>query len=147
MEPGEADDVALLQRIEDQSGHWLVFHRGGGGDEVRLIQTSGGQQLRLSYLNARGRLTDIALVHERKQHSLVQYGYDEQGQLSSVSDAAGQVTRRFEYTRGQPGVPDGLMSAHKNALGLVCHYQWQPGDKCPVHTVDTPFHRPFGPIF
>jgi YD repeat-containing protein len=46
----------------------------------------------------------------------VSCGYDARGQLSSVTDAAGHVTRRFEYTAA------GLMSAHANALGFSCSY-------------------------
>jgi YD repeat-containing protein len=117
MSPGEGDDAALLQRVEDRTGHWLAFHRADGNDNVRLILTSGGQQLRLSYLNMKGRLTAIELVHRRQRHTLVRYGYDEQGQLTTVTDARGQITRRFEYTHG-------LMTAHSNALGFTCRYEW-----------------------
>ena len=123
MELGDGDDYALLQRIEDQSGHWLVFHR-DTSDNVRVVMTSGGQQLRLSYLNGKGRLTDIEMVHQRNRETLVKYGYDEQGQLTSVIDAAGNITRRFQYT-------DGLMSAYVNALGFKCSYVWQQVDGAP----------------
>jgi RHS repeat-associated protein len=113
----DPDETLLLQRIEDQTGHWLEFHRTGSSDNVSLIMTSGGQQLRLSYLHAMGRLTDIELVHNRKRETLVQYGYDADGQLNRVTDANGHVSRRFEYTAG-------LMSAHSNALGFKCSYVW-----------------------
>jgi hypothetical protein len=45
----------------------------------------------------------------------VKYGYDNDGNLTSVTDAAGNVTRRFAYT-------DGLMVSHINALGFECRY-------------------------
>ena len=118
MEWGEADDTALLQRIEDQSGQWLTFERAHHSEHVRRIVSSGGQELRLSYLQTQGRLTDIELVHEGKRHAVVRYGYDTDGRLASVTDARGQVTRRFEYA-------DGLMTSHANALGFTCSYAWQ----------------------
>jgi RHS repeat-associated protein len=124
MAAGDGDDVALLQRIEDQCGQWLAFRRDAdtgsdsGSPNIRFIMTSGGQQLRLSYLNIKGRLTEIELTHNRKRCTLVKYGYDNDGQLTSVTDAAGNVTRRFAYT-------DGLMVSHINALGFECRYRWE----------------------
>lgn len=115
---GDGEATALLQRIEDASGHWLLFHRAEGSSDVRIIQASGGQQLRLSYLNIQGRLTEIELLHQRKRQVLVRYEHDANGQLAAVIDANGQVVRRFEYA-------DGLMVAHHNALGFSCRYQWQ----------------------
>ncbi len=108
---------ALLQRIEDRSGQWLAFGRDAQG-QVRTIHTSGGQQLRLSYTQMQGRLTDIELVHQRQRTRLVHYDYDAQGQLAGVIDARGQTVRRFEYDAA------GLMTAHANALGFTCRYVW-----------------------
>jgi uncharacterized Zn-binding protein involved in type VI secretion len=124
MALGDGDDVALLQRIEDQSGQWLAFDRNSDSPKIRFILTSGGQQLRLSYLNIKGRLTEIELSHKRKRCTLVKYGYDNDGQLTSVTDAAGQVARRFAYT-------DGLMVSHSNALGFECRYRWETIDGQP----------------
>jgi hypothetical protein len=110
----EFEQTALLQRIEDQCGQWLAFRRDAdtgsdsGSPNIRFIMTSGGQQLRLSYLNIKGRLTEIELTHARKRCTLVKYGYDNDGQLTSVTDAAGNVTRRFAYT-------DGLMGGHRRS--------------------------------
>jgi RHS repeat-associated protein len=118
MEWGEADDTALLQRIEDQSGQWLTFERAHNSEHVRRIVSNAGHELRLSYLQMQGRLTDIELVHEGKRHTVVRYGYDTDGRLASVTDARGQVKRQFEYENG-------LMSAHTNALGFTCSYEWQ----------------------
>jgi YD repeat-containing protein len=85
---------------------------------VRRILTSGGIELRLEYLNVHGRLTRVERVAGRNRQTLVSYGYDLQGQLTSVSDARGEVVRRFAYQAG-------LMVSHTQALGFECRYGWQ----------------------
>jgi RHS repeat-associated protein len=126
MAPGDGDAVALLQRIEDSYGQWLAFHRDtdNGSPDIRFIISSGGQQLRLLYLNIKGRLTEIEFTHNRKRSTLVKYGYDNDGRLISVTDAASNVTRRFAYA-------DGLMVSHINALGFECRYRWETIDDQP----------------
>jgi hypothetical protein len=46
MAAGDGDDVALLQRIEDQCGQWLAFRRdadtGSGNPNIRFIMTRAG---------------------------------------------------------------------------------------------------------
>ncbi|STU60034.1 Uncharacterized conserved protein [Klebsiella pneumoniae subsp. ozaenae] len=52
------------------------------------------------------------------------YAYDEEGQLVTVSNRAGEVTRRF-------GWQDGLMVSHQDHNGLLNEYRWQELDGLP----------------
>lgn len=116
LEPA-ASGIAWLVRVEDQSGQWQSFDRDAQG-RVRTIRTSGGVELQLDYFHPKGRLTEIRGVWGGPRGRLVSYGYDEHDQLESVTDANGNVTRRFSYI-------DGLMASHVNALGFECHYDWE----------------------
>ncbi|NSM55845.1 type IV secretion protein Rhs, partial [Serratia marcescens] len=83
---------------------------------------SAGQRLMCRY--AQGRLREVALQTAEGERTLARYGYDEQGQLTTVSNRAGEVTRRF-------GWRDGLMISHQDAAGLLNEYQWQEIDGVP----------------
>ncbi|WP_164568559.1 hypothetical protein, partial [Pseudomonas viridiflava] len=70
-------------------------------------------------LNAVKRIGDNQAVE-----TLVQYHYDEHGQLSEVFNRNGDSVRRFSYT-------DGVMTRHSSALGLSCEYRWETIDGQP----------------
>jgi hypothetical protein len=55
---------------------------------------------------------------------LVTYRYDDNGQLSQVSNRNGDTLRYFNYT-------DGVMTRHSTALGLACEYRWETIDGQP----------------
>ncbi|WP_055324663.1 RHS repeat-associated core domain-containing protein [Ralstonia solanacearum] len=112
----EGDGVAWVRRIEDQAGQWQDYARDGEG-RVREILTSGGVRVALDYEPLHGRLAAIATVRDLARQVLVAYGYDDAGQLASVTDANGIVVRRFSYA-------DGRMTHHVNALGFTCSYEW-----------------------
>ncbi|GLU35765.1 RHS repeat-associated core domain-containing protein [Trinickia caryophylli] len=118
-----SDRIAWVRRIEDQAGQWQQFERDSQG-RVRTILTSGGVQLALDYEAGHGRLASIAWIGERDRVSLVSYGYDEHGQLASVTDANGATVRAFSYESG-------LMTSHVNALGFTCRYEWAEVDGQP----------------
>jgi RHS repeat-associated protein len=125
---GNEDATAHLQRIEDRCGQWLHLHRPEGSTNasprVALISSSAGWRLRLSYIHHRLRLTQIALEYRGRTDPLVRYEYDDEDQLARVIDARGETVRRFDYAHG-------LMSAHANALGWQCRYEWQTLDGRP----------------
>ncbi|WGS52594.1 DUF6531 domain-containing protein [Paraburkholderia sp. D15] len=110
------DRVAWVRRVEDQAGQWLHYERDSLG-RVREILTSGGMQVALDYEATSGRLATVSTLHDRERIVQVAYGYDDDGQLVSVTDANGAVVRRFTYA-------DGLMTSHTNALGFTCGYEW-----------------------
>ncbi|MBN3818327.1 hypothetical protein G3N57_17700 [Paraburkholderia sp. Se-20369] len=112
----DSDRIAWVRRIEDQAGQWMQFERDSQG-RVREILTCGGIQAVLDYEPVHGRLGAITLVHGDARRLAVAYGYDDHGQMASVTDANGAVVRRFTYA-------DGLMTSHANALGFVSSYTW-----------------------
>nr|WP_254220244.1 RHS repeat-associated core domain-containing protein [Burkholderia multivorans] len=108
--------IAWVRRIEDQAGQWYQFERDSRG-RVTEIQTCGGLQAALDYEPEHGRLGAVTLVHGDERRVAVTYGYDENGQLTSVTDANGAIVRRFRYA-------DGLITSHSNALGFTSSYVW-----------------------
>lgn len=108
--------IAWVRRIEDQAGQWCQFERDSRG-RVTEILTCGGLNAVLDYEQEHGRLSAVTLVHGNERRLAVAYGYDENGQLASVTDANGAVVRQFTYTNG-------LMASHVNALGFTSSYMW-----------------------
>ncbi len=108
--------IAGVRRIEDQAGQWCQFERDSRG-RVSEILTCSGLRAVLDYEPAYGRLGAITLVHGEERRPVVAYGYDESGQLASVTDANGAVVRRFTYAND-------LMVSHANALGFTSSYAW-----------------------
>jgi RHS repeat-associated protein len=82
-------------------------------------------RVHLHYDNPLGRLTDVKrVVANEGVETLVQYRYDDNGQLTEVINRNGDSMRRFSYA-------EGVMASHSNALGLSCHYRWETIDGQP----------------
>ncbi|MDM5181661.1 DUF6531 domain-containing protein [Massilia sp. DJPM01] len=111
-----SDNIAWLRRVEDRSAQWISYQRDDAG-RVETIRSSGGQQLRLHYSALPARLTMVECTEGGTLGALVRYGYDGAGQLLSVTDANGDLSRQFTWA-------DGLMTSHTTALGLVSSYTW-----------------------
>ncbi|MFJ3485590.1 RHS repeat-associated core domain-containing protein [Pseudomonas sp. NPDC090202] len=110
-----------LQRIENGLGHFLHFTRTVEG-VLTDISATGGVRVHLHYDHPLGRLTDVKRVVDNEAvETLVQYRYDDNGQLIEVINRNGDSMRRFSYT-------DGVMASHSNALGLTCSYRWEALD-------------------
>nr|WP_149658779.1 RHS repeat-associated core domain-containing protein [Pseudomonas sp. ANT_J12] len=113
-----------LQRIENALGHFLHFTHTVEGT-LTDISATGGVRVHLHYDNPLGRLTDVKrVVDNQAVETLVQYRYDDNGQLIEVINRNNDSVRRFSYA-------DGVMASHSNALGLSCHYRWQTIDDQP----------------
>ncbi len=80
---------------------------------LHALTDSAGQRVACRYQDQR--LTGVWLDDEI---CLVSYHYNDQRQLVTVTGRGGRVRRRFAWQ-------DGLMSAHQDASGLRCEYQWQ----------------------
>lgn len=87
-----------LVRVASSSGHHLLLHR---------TMTPAGE-----------RLSHIELVKGGRPGSLVEYRYDDNGQLTGVVNGAGVTVRQFAYENG-------LMTEHRNATGFTCTYRWE----------------------
>ncbi len=124
---GEVPDdntPAPLQRLENALGHYLHFTRTADGT-LTDISAPGGVRVHLHYDNPLGRLTDVKRVVDNEAvETLVQYRYDDNGQLIEVINRNGDSMRRFSYA-------EGVMVSHSNALGLSCNYRWETIDGQP----------------
>ncbi|MFP3107532.1 DUF6531 domain-containing protein [Escherichia coli] len=87
-----------LVRVASSSGHHLLLHR---------TMTPAGE-----------RLSHIELVKGGRPGNLVEYRYDDNGQLTSVVNGAGMTVRQFAWENG-------LMTEHRNATGFTCTYRWE----------------------
>ncbi|MGE8417145.1 DUF6531 domain-containing protein, partial [Pseudomonas sp.] len=119
------DNTAVpLQRLENALGHYLHFTRSPDG-RLTDISAPGGLRVHLHYDNPLGRLTDVKRVVDKVAvETLVQYRYDDNGQLTEVINRNGDAVRHFSYH-------DGVMTRHSNALGLACEYRWETQDGQP----------------
>ncbi|WP_205901216.1 DUF6531 domain-containing protein, partial [Pseudomonas viridiflava] len=116
--------IVPLQRIENGLGHFLHFTRTDDGT-LTDISATGGVRVHLHYEEGSTRLNAVKrIVDNQAVETLVQYHYDEHGQLSEVFNRNGDSVRRFSYT-------DGVMTRHSNALGLSCEYRWETIDGQP----------------
>ncbi|NHZ39904.1 RHS repeat-associated core domain-containing protein [Massilia aquatica] len=114
------DDVAWVRRVEDRSAQWISYQR-DDAQRVTAIRSSGGQELSLHYSALPARLAMVECTHGGTPGPLVRYGYDAAGQLLSVTDANGDLSRQFTWAAG-------LMTSHTTALGLVSRYTWAEVD-------------------
>ena len=87
-----------LVRVASSSGHHLLLHR---------TMTPAGE-----------RLSHIELVKGGRPGNLVEYRYDDNGQLTGVVNRAGMTVRQFAWENG-------LMTEHRNATGFTCTYRWE----------------------
>ncbi|WP_423213712.1 hypothetical protein, partial [Pseudomonas viridiflava] len=87
-----------LQRIENGLGHFLNFTRTDDGT-LTDISATGGVRVHLHYEEGSTRLNAVKrIVDNQAVETLVQYHYDEHGQLSEVFNRNGDSVRRFSYT-------------------------------------------------
>ncbi|MBA0991700.1 RHS repeat-associated core domain-containing protein [Escherichia ruysiae] len=116
----EFDDhgVAPLLFMETPHRQRIAFGR-ENGRLVRVASSSGHHLLLHRTLTPAGeRLSHIELVKGGRPGNLVEYRYDDNGQLTGVVNRAGVTVRQFAYQNG-------LMSEHRNATGFTCTYRWE----------------------
>lgn len=109
-----------LTMMTDATGNMtsLVYTDQG---QLSGLADSAGQHLTCRYLtttNGLLRLACVLLHTPGGDVPLVSYTYDDEGQLSTVTNRAGEITRRFTWHNG-------LMAGHQDRHGLLSEYQWQ----------------------
>ncbi|VEI65395.1 RHS repeat-associated core domain-containing protein [Serratia rubidaea] len=120
------EQPSRLQMVTDLAGNAVSLFHDDHGRLTELVD-SAGQRLACRYLttaNGLSRLSTVLLHTPDGELPLVYYAYDEEGQLVTVSNRAGEVTRRF-------GWQDGLMVSHQDHNGLLNEYRWQALDGLP----------------
>ncbi|EFE96277.1 RHS repeat-associated core domain-containing protein [Serratia odorifera] len=124
--PALSDAPSRLQMVTDLAGNAVSLFHDDHGQLTELVD-SAGQRLACRYLitaNGFSRLESVLLFTPDGELPLVHYGYDDEGQLVTVRNRAGEVTRRF-------GWQDGLMVSHQDQNGLLNEYRWQEIDGLP----------------
>ncbi|WP_232533577.1 RHS repeat-associated core domain-containing protein [Salmonella enterica] len=120
----DSDGMAYLLFMETPHRQRIVFGH-EGGRLVRIASSSGHHLLlHCTQTPAGERLSRIELVQGGTRGNLVEYRYDDNGQLTGVVNRAGTQVRQFAYENG-------LMTAHSNAAGFTCRYRWQELDGAP----------------
>ncbi|WP_210483821.1 glycohydrolase toxin TNT-related protein [Pantoea ananatis] len=142
----ELGDVAIA---DDDGAVWRLYRRTAADPQVlrlaslsdeygNALEMGWDEQARLVRIHDAPLAIDVTLHYDDKQHAqrptsashfdgeqqwpLTHWTYNEQGQLASVTDAAGVVSRRFRYN------DDGLMVWHQLPGGLESEYRWQKLD-------------------
>ncbi|MEL5575198.1 RHS repeat-associated core domain-containing protein [Serratia marcescens] len=124
--PALSDEPSRLQMMTDLTGNAISLFHDDHGRLSELVD-SAGQRLACRYLtttNGLSRLSTVLLYTPDGELPLAHYGYDDEGQLITVSNRAGEVMRRFTWR-------DGLMASHQDAAGLLNEYLWQEIDGLP----------------
>ncbi|MFS2223464.1 RHS repeat-associated core domain-containing protein [Pantoea sp. B65] len=110
-----------IARIYDRHDNCQHLSWNEAGQLIAVAGDNEAMVAELSYEPVHGRL---AAVHQRVQgqrYPLVRYGYNEQGQLVSVTDADDVTTRRFSWDRASD-----MLASHRYVTGLTVNYQWRP---------------------
>ena len=113
-----------LASLSDEYGNRLECEYDDDGRPVRIRDEPGAVNLSLHYDNPAfpARVTALSQHDGARRWPLVRYGYDADGQLASVTDAAGVTTREFRYDGAQ------LMSWQRLPGGRECEYRWRLHD-------------------
>ncbi|WP_017347914.1 RHS repeat-associated core domain-containing protein [Pantoea sp. A4] len=106
--------------IHDRRGNVQYLDWGEDGRLSAICGDNEALNVRLYYHAQHGRLSRVCqvTVEDNTEHLLVAYDYTASGELVSVTDADGVVTRRFSWHA------NGLLATHRYAGGLRIGYDW-----------------------
>lgn len=116
-----ATSTKRLYAASNSNGQHIQFYYGDSGRLTHVID-SAGRLLKLEY-NITQRLSSVSLLDNQNQllgKPLVQYRYDNQGDLISVVDAAGNA-QHFVYQNH-------AVTQHTNKDGVSVSFQWDRFD-------------------
>ncbi len=117
FEPTANPSRLRLSQLGDRNDNRIHIDYDEAGHLVRLRDTFDLVQVEL--VREQGQLARIERLYpDQRREVLVSYGYDMAGSLAQVSDATGQVQRRFAYDNGR------RMIEHQLPTGLRCFYEW-----------------------
>lgn len=145
------DTEYRLYAIRNEAGFMISFHYNGKGQLVQVID-SAGRHLQVAN-DAEGRITRVSGRHRGQVQALIEYTYNEAGDLSGITDALQQTTRiqyrqhlmvektdrngqrffweydskgRCIHTWGDGGILEGWIEYHqKDGYNLVTNSQGQ----------------------
>lgn len=116
LTPGSTTHLRLSQ-LGDRNDNRIFVGYHENGRIARLRDTSNQVQVELVY--DQDRLERIERLYaDQPREVLVSYRYNAIGELAQVSNASGEVQRRFAYDAGR------RMIEHQLPTGLRCFYEW-----------------------
>lgn len=109
-----------LTMLGDRNDNRVLLHYDDQGRLVALSDRDERVRVELVYdVRHPSRVARLERCYpDERRQLLAGYEYTDQGQLREVSDANGQVQRRFAYD------PQGRLTAHQLPTGLGCFYHW-----------------------
>ncbi|GAA0530522.1 RHS repeat-associated core domain-containing protein [Chitinophaga japonensis] len=117
------DQEYRLYALRNEAGFMISFHYNSKGHLLRVID-SAGRHLHISN-DSEGRILGVTARHQEQEQVLVQYDYNEAGDLCGISDALQQTTR-IQYR-------DHRMVAKTDRNGQAFYWEYDPQGRC-VHT-------------
>jgi RHS repeat-associated protein len=115
-----------LAAVRDRNGNCLELSYEGG--RLAEVVDSAGRRVRFMP-NANGRVASLRVATRLRELEFVRYTYDPTGNLTSVTDAEGHVTRYAYEGR--------LLTAYTNRVGVTFHYAYDGEHRC-IETWATP---------
>ncbi|WP_212002634.1 DUF6531 domain-containing protein [Chitinophaga sp. HK235] len=112
-----------LVSIQDTAGFRISFHYNGSG-HLQCVIDSVGRNL-LIHNDEAGRITQITVEHREEVRLLVQYRYNDAGDLVAITDALNQ-TIHMQYS-------DHLMVRKTDRNGQTFYWEYDSKRRC-VHT-------------
>lgn len=112
-----------LQTVRNEAGFMISFHYNGNGRLVRIID-SVGRHLKVSH-DSMGRIVAVTVHHRDAIRELVRYSYNDQGDLTGITDALEQTTV-ITYE-------DHRMTAKTDRNGQSFYWEYDKQGRC-VHT-------------
>ena len=83
-------DKYRLTKIIDKAGFITKLHL--NGDRLLMIEDCAGRKIK-AYTNEQGAILQLSLLRETEEDILVSYGYDEDGNMTRITDALEKSTR------------------------------------------------------
>lgn len=117
-----ADDLAVLEQIDDRNGNWITFEYDTDGTPLGVAH-SGGYELK--FTTAHGRITALALTgaaSDGSDQEILRYGYTD-GHLSEVTNSSG---RPLHFGCDEHG----RITSWKDTNGSRFDYVYDDEDRC-----------------
>ncbi|KJV35877.1 RHS repeat-associated core domain-containing protein [Pantoea sp. SM3] len=110
-----------IHRIYDRHENVQHFSWNDEGRLLRISSDNDALDVELEYDTHYGRLSAVYQIAAGSRHLLVTYDYNDQGQLTTVTDADAVVTRRYGWDQASD-----MLAWHSYSTGLKVQYQWRP---------------------
>ncbi|MDT0344829.1 DUF6531 domain-containing protein [Streptomyces litchfieldiae] len=125
--PGRPGGELPLLAVTDRNGNRVDIRHDPAGHPAELIH-SGGYRVGVT-TTGRGRVTELRLLSDPEQPTLLRYGYDAGGNLVEIRNSSG-VPLRFFYDE------DGRLSRWEDRNGHWYAYAYDEAGRC-VHSTGT----------